>query len=368
MDDLKDSKGLALNYSADCISYRHVVVHAVCQGDGTRCSWLVWLPRLRSSDGRGRRSRTDSRSHDALVVLQLISIPAYMLPRIEATISSGQFASTFSAEFARAAKDPSYFTIPDSKVLLWYLYEANETSGPEGEGGGGGGKAKFVEDAVLAGLAIAIVFVLLTLGMSAAAGVRRDADTQKEAMEARMLALNLEIGQLRDDDLFAAASVEDDSHARPAVEAHISGHGAARRLNRDIDPEGRDIDSEGRDNAIRVRPPLAETREKAAKSSNIKAAVDAVRGRGRDRRCGTHDMSAGDRDDIEAASADGESLSRRQWRAAVQKINGVYPASDDLLELEGGAGSDVWRARGGNAARACILKCHLCRGSMQQIK
>jgi hypothetical protein len=187
-------------------------------------------------------------------------------------------------------------------------------------------------------------------------------------MEARMLALNLEIGQLCDDDLFAAASVEEDSRARPAVEAHISGHGAARWLNRDIDPEGRDIGSEGRDNAIRMRPPLAETREKGAKSSNNKATLHTVRDRGRDRGCDTHDMSAGDRDDIEATHADGESLSRRQWRAAVQKINGVYPASDDLLELEGGGSSDVWRARGGNAARAYILKSQLCRESKQQIQ
>jgi hypothetical protein len=176
MDDLTDSEVPARNSPAGCISYLHVVVHAVCQGDGTSCSWLVWLPRLRSSDGRGRRSRTDSRSHDALVVLQLVSIPAYMLPKIEATMSSGHFASTFSAEFARAAWDPSL--APDSKVLSWYLYGANETSGPGGEGGGGGVEAKYVEDAVLAGLAIAVVCVLLTLGMSAAAGMRRDADTQ----------------------------------------------------------------------------------------------------------------------------------------------------------------------------------------------
>ena len=311
-----------------------VIINALCTGGGTNCTWLVWLAGAAPDRHRHVRRQQRARPEDSCLMVFSCKIRAGERAELAAAMSAGSFAASFSAAFivVRAGGGGSLF---NSVMVSWNAGEDYASLPFQVEGGLGREGSKTGKDYLLLGMAVGLLVLCGPLGgswllasyrahyrqsieaeMPSSVEMRERKETASRPNRASTPSDSFDLSAkskpLRSPARLATASMskersradQDTETDTPAAEAHITeggnGNGAAP-------PRGPGDECESRN---------------AYSESSMERELQ-----------------------LEASKAGHDRGSDRE-----RKIKGVYPASDEMNELDCHDGRQVWKMRSGKAA------------------
>jgi len=350
-----------------------VIINALCSGGGTNCTWLVWLAGPAPDRHRHVRRQQRARPEDSCLMVFSCKIRVGEREELAAAMSAGSFAAFFSAAFrvARAGGGGSLF---NSVMVSWNAGEDYASLPFQVEGGLGREGSKTGKDYLLLGMTVGLLVLCGPLGgswllASYRAHYRQTIEAElpssvemherketasrpnRASTPSESLDLSAKSKPLRSPARLATASIseersradQDTETDTPAAAAHIteggSGNGAAP-------PRGPGGECESR-NAYSESSMERELQLEASKA-------------GRDRGMGRMGDGVGKLEGHGGGLTRSprrlqESLTRSRLqpentRDRERKIKGVYPASDEMNELEFDDGRQVWKMRSGKVA------------------
>ncbi len=339
-----------------------VIINALCSGGGTNCTWLVWLAGAAPDRHRHVRRQQRARPEDSCLMVFSSKIRVGERAEVAAAMSAGSFAASFSAAFrvARAEGGGSLF---NSVMVSWNAGEDYASLPFQVEGGLGREGSKTGKDYLLLGMAVGLLVLCGPLGgswllASYRAHYRQTIEAEmpssvemherketasrpnRASTPSESLDLSAKSKPLRSPARLATASISQESSRAdqntetdtPAAEAHITEGGSR---NGAAPPRGPGGECESR-NAYSESSMERELQLEASKA-------------GRDRGMGRMG------DGVGKLEGHGGGLTRSRLqpestRDRERKLKGVYPASDEMNEMECDDGRQVWKMRSGKVA------------------